>query len=130
MAKIVAVRKDALSEAPATPGLTRWLAFQGVDYVMVRSRAEPGAVTAWHHHGDHDVYGFILAGSERFEFGPGGEQAVTVHAGDFFHISPHVVHRDVNPSADEAQQAVLFFKSNAAQGGSPVVVNVDGPDPA
>lgn len=125
MSKIQAIRGDALPEAPATPGLVRYLAFEGEDHLVVRSRAEPGAVTAWHHHGDHHVYGYILSGVERFEYGPMGQEATTVYQGDFFHIPPHTVHRDVNPSPDEEQQAVLFF-----DGTGPAVVNVDGPDQA
>ena len=124
MSTIQAVRKDAMPEAPATPGLSRYLAFEEKDHLVLRSRAEPGAITAWHHHGDHHVYGFILSGAERFEYGPGGQEATTVHQGDFFHIPPHTVHRDVNPSADEEQQAVLFF-----YGSGPAVINVEGADP-
>jgi len=125
MSKIEALRKDVLPEAPATPGITRYLAFEGEDYLILRSRAEPGAISAWHHHGDYEVYGFIISGSERFEYGPGGKDAVVVGPGDFFHIPPHTVHRDVNPSPDETQEVVLFFR-----GTGPVVINVDGPDSA
>lgn len=125
MSKIQALRGDSLPEAPATPGITRYLVFEGEDYLVVRSQAEPGAITAWHHHGDYDVYGYILSGSEKFEFGPQGKEAVIVYQGDFFHIPPHTVHRDVNPSLDEKQEALLFFS-----GSGPVVVNVDGPDVA
>lgn len=123
MSKIQALRKEDLPEAPATPGITRYLAFDGEDYLVLRSRAEPGTVSAWHHHGDYEVYGFIIAGSEQLEFGPRGKEAVLVCTGDFFHIPPHTIHKDVNPSPDEEQQAVLFLR-----GSGPVVVNVDGPD--
>lgn len=95
MSKIRPLRKDTLPEAPATPGIRRYLAFEGKDYLVLRSHAEPGAISAWHHHGDCDVYGFIISGSERFEYGPAGQESVVVDAGDFFHISPHTVHRDV-----------------------------------
>jgi quercetin dioxygenase-like cupin family protein len=125
MSKIQALRKEDLREAPATPGITRYLAFEGEGYLVLRSRAEPGVVSAWHHHGDYDVYGFIIAGSERFEFGPQGKEAILVHKGEFFHVPPHTVHRDVNPSPDEGQEAVLFLR-----GSGPVVINVDGPDEA
>ncbi len=123
MSKIVGLRGDTLPEAPATPGITRYLAFEGEDHLVVRSNAAPGAVTAWHHHGDYEVYGFIVSGSELFEYGPQGMDAVLVNQGDFFHIPPHTVHRDVNPSQDEWQEAVLFFR-----GSGPVVVNVAGPE--
>ena len=105
MSKIQAVRKDALPEALATPGISRYLAFEREDCLVVRSRAEPGAISAWHHRGEHDVYGFILSGSERFEYGPMGQNATVVGPGDFFHIPPHTVHRDVNPSPDQAAES-------------------------
>ena len=106
MSKIEARRDGALPEAPATPGITRWKAFDGEGYLIVRSKAEPGAVTAWHHHGDYEVYGFIVAGAELFEYGPGGQDSTLVEAGDFFHIPPQTVHRDVNPSPENWQEAV------------------------
>lgn len=124
MSKITALRHNDLSEAPATPGIRRFLAFEGDGFLIVHSHAEPGAISAWHHHGDHEVYGFIISGSERFEFGAAGREAVLVGPGDFFHIPPHIVHRDVNPSATDEQAALLFFR-----GSGPVVVNVDGPSP-
>jgi quercetin dioxygenase-like cupin family protein len=123
MARITAVRGDTLPEAPATPGIIRYMAFQREGRVVVRSRSAPGAISAWHHHGDYEVFGYILSGHERFEFGPLGEDAVTVSQGDFFHIPPLTVHRDVNPSDEELQEAILFFHGNG-----PIVVNMDGPD--
>ena len=125
MAKIEALRKEDLREAPATPGIKRYLAFEGDDYLILRSKANPGVVSAWHHHGDYEVYGFIISGSERLEYGPNGEENILVGEGDFFHIPPQTVHRDVNPSPDEGQEALLFLR-----GTGPVVVNVDGPDSA
>jgi quercetin dioxygenase-like cupin family protein len=122
MAKIEALRKDELSEAPATPGISRYLAFEGDDCLIIRSRSEPGTVSAWHHHGDYEVYGYIISGFERFDFGPGEKDSVLVGPGDFFHIQPNTIHRDVNPSHDERQEVVLFFR-----GTGPVVVNVDHP---
>lgn len=125
MSNIEALRKEALPEAPSTPGITRYLAFEGEDYLILRSKAEPGAVSAWHHHGDYEVFGFILSGSEKLEFGPLGKDAIVVGEGDFFHILPGTVHRDVNPLPDEGQEALLYLR-----GGGPVVVNVQGPDAA
>jgi len=86
MSKIEGLRGGSLPEAPSTPGIIRYLAFEGDDYLVVRSKAALGAVTAWHHHGDYDVYGYILSGSEQFEFGTQGKEAVIVYQGDFFHI--------------------------------------------
>jgi quercetin dioxygenase-like cupin family protein len=125
MSKIQALRKEELPEAPSTPGIKRFLAFEGDGYLIIRSRAEPGAISAWHHHGDYEVHGFIISGSERLEFGAMGKESILVGPGDFFHIPPHSVHRDVNPSPDEEQQAILYLR-----GSGPVVVNVEGPDQA
>ena len=57
MAKIRALKKDALTEAPGSPGITRHLAFRGEGFMVVRSRVDPGVISGWHHHGDYDIYG-------------------------------------------------------------------------
>jgi uncharacterized RmlC-like cupin family protein len=99
------------------------MAFQGEGFLVVRSRVDPGVLSGWHHHGDYDVYGYVVAGVARFEGGPGGRDAVSVGPGDFFHVPARTVHRDVNPSQREGQEVILFLK-----GAGPMVVNVDGPD--
>ena len=125
MVKIQALKKDGLSEGPGSPGITRHLAFGGEGFMVVRSRVEPGVVSGWHHHGDYDIYGYIVSGSARFENGPGGRDAISVDPGDFFHVPARKVHRDVNPSGTEGQEVILFLR-----GSGPMVVNVEGPDPA
>jgi quercetin dioxygenase-like cupin family protein len=125
IANIRALENDSLSEAPGSPGIARHLAFKGDDFLVVRSRADPGVVSGWHHHGDYDVYGYIVRGSARFENGPGGRDAITVGPGDFFHVPARTVHRDVNPSGREGQEVILFLR-----GSGPMVINVEGPDPA
>src|SRR5574341_1054843 len=110
MAKIEGRAKDALSGAPGSPGITRHTAFQGEGYLVVRSRANPGTVSGWHHHGDYDVFGYMVVGAARFESGPGGRDAVSVGPGDFFHVPARTVHRDVNPSATEGQEVILFLR--------------------
>ena len=125
MAKIRTLEKDTLSEAPGSPGIVRHLAFEGEGFMVVRSRVDSGVVSGWHHHGDYDIYGYIVSGSVRFEHGPGGRDAISVGPGDFFHVPARTVHRDVNPSGSEGQEVILFLR-----GGGPMVVNVEGPDPA
>jgi len=122
MSKIQVLRKDSLPEGPATPGIRRYLAFEGEGYLVIRSQADPGAISACHHHGNYDVFGFILSGSERFEYGSMGKEAIVASQGDFFHIPPQTIHRDVNPSPDQGQEALLFLR-----GTGPVVINVDSP---
>jgi mannose-6-phosphate isomerase-like protein (cupin superfamily) len=125
MAKIEGLEKDTLPQAPGSPGITRHLAFSGEDFMVVRSRVAPGVISGWHHHGDYDVYGYIVSGAARFENGPGGKEAVSVGPGDFFYVPARTVHRDVNPSGTEGQEVILFL-----QGSGPMVVNVKEPDPA
>ena len=125
MSKIQALHKDALSENPSTPGITRHLAFKSEGQLVIRARTEPGTVSGWHHHGDYDVYGFVASGSVRFENGPGGTDTVSLREGDFFHVPPHTVHREINPSSDEGQEVILFLR-----GTGPMVFNVEGPEPA
>ena len=123
MSELQAIESNTLSEAPSTPGVTRNFAFKGDGYRVVRSRTEPGAVSGWHHHGDYDVYGYIVSGTARFEKSRNGEDAISVGPGDFFHVPSHTVHRDVNPSPEEGQEMILFL-----HGTGDMVVNVDGPD--
>jgi quercetin dioxygenase-like cupin family protein len=122
-AAIDSLPKDALTDAPGSPGITRQLAFTGEGFPVVRSRVAPGAVSGWHHHGDYAVHGYVVSGSVRFESGPGGAQATVVGPGDLFHVPPRTVHRDVNPSQTEGQEVILFLI-----GRGPMVVNVEGPD--
>ena len=81
-----------------------------------------GVESAWHHHGKRDVYGYMVSGTLRFDFGEGGESSVAATAGDFFHIPVGLVHRDVNPN--ERKEAVVV---NIMFGKGPPVVNVRGP---
>lgn len=123
MSKIQSVRADALSESSSTEGISRNLAFKDKDKLVVRARGVPGATSGWHHHGDHDVYGYLASGSARLESGPGGRETIAIGPGDFFHVPPRTIHREINPSAEEGQEFVLFLS-----GAGPLVVNVDGPE--
>jgi uncharacterized RmlC-like cupin family protein len=95
--RISAVAPGALRAGAPTSGVLRELAFETRRATLMRARAEPRAVSGWHHHGEHDVLGFVVSGAARFEFGPGGSEAVDVGDGGFFHVPAGLVHRDVNP---------------------------------
>lgn len=82
---------------------------------------DPGMMSGWHHHGDHDTSVYVVDGAVRVEFGPAGRQAVEAEPGDFVHVPKHVVHREGNPGATTATLVVT------RAGGGPVTVNVDGP---
>jgi uncharacterized RmlC-like cupin family protein len=120
--RIVALARDGLTAAPGYPGITRELAFQSDSALQVRVRGDGLAATGWHHHGDREVFGYLVKGRARFDFGPGGSESVEVEAGGFFRVPAGLVHRDVNP-IDEEQEFVLVFA-----GAGPLVVDVVGPD--
>ena len=124
MARIQALGKDVLADAAGSLGITRHMAFAGEGFQIVRSRVDAGVVSGWHHHGDYDLYGYMVSGIARFEDGPGGRDVTSVGPGDFFHLPARTVHRDVNPSTTEGQEIIVFLR-----GAGPIVVNVDGPDP-
>ncbi|MGA9858562.1 MAG: cupin domain-containing protein [Solirubrobacteraceae bacterium] len=119
--RVSAVSPSGLSPSPATPGVVREIAFDVSGATLMRARAEPQAVSGWHHHGDRDVLGYVVRGAARFEFGAAGSDSTEVEEGGFFHVPAGLIHRDVNP-LDDPQEIVL-----AVVGAGPLVVNVDGP---
>lgn len=109
--------------ADPTPGKVREQAIDvdGLWSGLVRS--EPGEMSGWHHHGDHDTSVYVVAGTVRIEFGPGGGRAVEAGPGDFLHIPRHVVHREGNSGSTTSQEVVT------RSGTGPLSINVDGPTP-
>jgi uncharacterized RmlC-like cupin family protein len=122
--RVSAVSPDDLTAAAPTPGVLREVAFDTSRATLMRARAEGGAASGWHHHGDRDVLGYVVRGRARFEFGPGGRESTEVDEGGFFHVPAGLIHRDVNPLGEQ-QEIVLNVVGNG-----PLVVNVDGPAPA
>jgi uncharacterized RmlC-like cupin family protein len=121
--RVTAVSPDDLTAAAPTPGVLREIAFDTSRATLMRARAEGGAASGWHHHGDRDVLGYVVRGRARFEFGPGGRESTEVDEGGFFHVPAGLIHRDVNPLGEQ-QEIVLNVV-----GDGPLVVNVDGPAP-
>jgi quercetin dioxygenase-like cupin family protein len=119
--RVIALSPDGLESGAPTPGVLREIAFDTSRATLMRARAEGGAASGWHHHGDRDVLGYVVRGRARFEFGPGGAESTEVEEGGFFHVPAGLVHRDVNPS-DELQEIIL-----SVVGEGPLVVNLDGP---
>jgi uncharacterized RmlC-like cupin family protein len=122
--RVSSISADGLVGGASTPGVLREVAFESGQATMMRARAEAGAVSGWHHHGNRDVLGYVVRGAARFEFGPGGTESTEVGTGGFFHVPAGLIHRDVNP-LDESQEIIL-----AVVGDGPLVVNVDEPPPA
>lgn len=114
----------ALESGPSTAGMVRSQAFVTENVWVGEVRTSPGAISGWHHHGEHITYGYVVAGRIRFDFGPDGAESVEAGPGDFFLVPPGTVHREGNPGADE--QVLVGVRVGAGQ----TVVNVAGPDPA
>ncbi len=121
MPSIDVVRASDLTAGDSTPGIVRGKAFDAADVLVSETRLDGKAVSGWHHHGTRHLYGFLAAGRVRFEYGPAGTESVVVESGEFFHVPPHLVHRDVNP--DSGRATVVAF----LVGRGPAVVNVAGP---
>jgi uncharacterized RmlC-like cupin family protein len=84
--RIVVVTPGERTPGPATPGMERQqaVATEGMWSGVVRT--DPGMVSGWHHHGDHETVIYVLTGSLRMEFGPGGAETVEAAPGDFLHV--------------------------------------------
>jgi uncharacterized RmlC-like cupin family protein len=119
--RIVVVTAGDRTPGPATPGMDRQqaVATEGMWSGVVRTEA--GMVSGWHHHGEYETVTYVLSGSLRMEFGPGGSDAVEAAPGDFVYVPKGAVHREGNPSAEPADIVVV----RAGRGES--TVNVDGP---
>src|SRR2546426_9671499 len=105
MPRIEVVHGTELKKGESTPGVVREKAFESSNALVSRTRLERGAVSGWHHHGTHELYGFLVSGQLRLEYGPKGADAAGVGPGGFFHLPPRLVHRDVKP--DPAHELVL-----------------------
>jgi len=122
MASIEVARGSKLGTGGLTAGVARERAFESPGATVSRSTVSAGVVSAWHHHAARDLFGYVVSGRLRLEFGKDGKESVEVAAGDFIHIPPGLVHRDVNP--DSREKVVIV---NVSVGEGPSVVNVESP---
>jgi uncharacterized RmlC-like cupin family protein len=121
MSTIFRVTPEQRIEGQPTPGIAREQAVQTEHMWSGFVRTEPGMVSGWHHHGEYESTIYVLTGSLRMEFGPGGGEAFQAAPGDFVFVGRHVVHRESNPSSERGTLVVV-----RAGEGEPVI-NVDGP---
>lgn len=108
-------------EADPTPGMVRRQALDTGSMWAGTVLTEPGAVSGWHHHGEHESTIYVVRGSLHMEFGPGGATSFDALAGDVVHVPAGAVHRESNPEDDASQLVVVRCGT-----GEPTV-NVDGP---
>ena len=117
----VRVGDDELTAADPTPGMSRRLGLRTEGMWSGTVDTEPGAVTGWHHHGEHDTTLYVVSGRFRLESGPGGRDVVEGGPGDFLHVPAGAVHRESNPGRDPSRAVVVCCGT-----GTPTT-NVDGP---
>jgi len=110
------------TQGTATSGMTREEAVSTDGMWAGLVTTEPGMVSGWHHHGDHETVIYVLSGALRMESGPGGSDVVDAGSGDFLFVALGAIHRESNPSDDESRCIVVRSGTGAP------VVNVDGPE--
>lgn len=123
MKRVMVSGKGDLKTSSSTPGIIREVALEGEDAVLFHSKVKCGVVTGWHHHGQRSLYGYVISGGGRFEFGPGGKEFAEVKAGDYFYVPANLIHREINKSEVEDYETVYV-----STGPGPITVNVDGPE--
>jgi uncharacterized RmlC-like cupin family protein len=121
--RVRVVRPGERRPGPSTPGMTREEAFAAEGMWSGTARTEPGMVSGWHHHGDHETSLYVAVGGLRMEYGPGGGSVIEACEGDFIHVPRGAVHREANPTGAVSTLVVV-----RAGTGVPTV-NVDGPEP-
>ena len=119
---VVRPHERAHLETTQTPGMHREQAFFGRGAWVGVVHTAAGVTSDWHHHGDHDTYVYISSGRQLVESGPGGKERIETGPGDVVHVGKHVIHRESNPSSEEATTFVVRV------GTGPPVINVEGPD--
>jgi uncharacterized RmlC-like cupin family protein len=127
MSSITVVRGADIPSAPSAVSTSRWT--RRVNEISDRiaineARNEPGATSAWHHHGDNIGCVYVVRGQLRIDWGTGGRDAADLAAGDFYVLEPRTVHRETNPGSEE-QHLIAFVIGKGAR-----FVNVERPDTA
>jgi uncharacterized RmlC-like cupin family protein len=123
MDEVRRIAPDQRTPGPATAGMVREEAIATDRTWAGLARTEAGMVSGWHHHGDYESTIYVLSGSLRMEFGPGGGETLDAEPGDFVYVAPGAVHRESNPSPQVSRIVVVRSGSGVP------TVNVDGPSP-
>jgi len=121
MKRIEVVQNVGMTKGDFTEGIMRNKAFETENLLFAHSRIAGGVKSGWHHHGDRDLYGFMVSGRLRIDYGEEGKESVVLQEGDFFHIPIGIIHRDVNPDIRGAEVISILL------GLGPTTVNVPEP---
>jgi len=108
-------------ETQQTSGMTREAAIASDRLWAGYVRTAPDMASGWHHHGDHETAIYVIKGRARIEFGRGGAASVDAREGDFIHVPPQAVHRELNPTSEEGIIVVVRGGTGAP------TVNVEAP---
>lgn len=121
-ATVTRIGPDDLVDAAGTAGIHRWLAVADEGFWAGMAQSVAAAASGWHHHSDNHTIVFLLEGRMRIEWGPGEGEWVEAEPGDFLHVPPNTIHRELNPTSSPARAIIVRIGE-----GEPVV-NVPGPD--
>lgn len=121
MEELTVVTQAGLDKSGGSSDVSRQVAFDSGDVLLIQSQVAGGVTTGWHHNGDRHVYGYVVRGHAVLEYGPGGNKSVDLNAGDFIYVPPQTIRRVVNPT-DEDWEIVISFV-----GSGPPAVTVNGP---
>ena len=122
MEELTVLTRAEVNKPEGSSGVSRQVAFDSGNVLLIQSRVAGGVTTGWHHNGDRHVYGYVVRGHAVLEYGPGGNEAVPLDAGDFIYVPPRTIRRVVNPT-DEDWEIVINFV-----GSGPPAVSVDEPE--
>jgi uncharacterized RmlC-like cupin family protein len=86
--------------------------------------AEPGTVSAVHHHDAQETVVYVLSGVSKVRWGNQLEHEAELEAGDFLFIPPYLPHQEINPSPDRPTQWIVVRSGPEAS----VVPLVTGPN--
>src|SRR5688572_4583660 len=100
---VVRVGADELTPSDPTPGMARSVAMHDAGMWTGVVDTEPGSVSGWHHHGEHETTLYVVSGRMRIESGPDGADVVEGGPGDFLRVPAGAVHRESNPGGDTAR---------------------------
>jgi len=118
---VARIGADELTPADPTPGMSRSLAMHDAGMWTGVVDTEPGSVSGWHHHGEHETTLYVVSGRMRIESGPEGAEVVEGGPGDFLRVPAGAVHRESNPGEGTARAVIVRCGT-----GDPTI-NVEGP---